>query len=387
MSHHHCVPIGYPIALALAVGLTILGGCRTHDVDVHTVGVPWPLESLSVTSDARLDASHRLLGSFVGEGTGRAIHLLSNDTSFIAALYRRYGPPLTRGEQVWSRLQQAGTVALHLSDGRTGPFVQEALAGSADGLVPVEPAAVLLHGDPCGPLGARAEILVGESQDSTTPPVFGPVLGSFQTRPRSELANDEMASRRPATMPGQELTASLIARTERVFEEALATRLASDRLPLDPPGDRYLEINTLADIDAADVVPFRGDTGGTQYVVALRVQRVTARADTILIAGVMTWDSAGLAGRMMLRPTVLRVHGRRVAAEAGWTPMYWRRVAAIAGFASRGDYLWLEQVHPSEQAVLWGVVAPATNTPVAAARVTGACTEPGLAAKEGSPSQ
>jgi hypothetical protein len=35
-----------------------------------------------------------VVGSFVGEGTSRAVHLLSSDTGFIAALARRYRPAL-----------------------------------------------------------------------------------------------------------------------------------------------------------------------------------------------------------------------------------------------------------------------------------------------------
>ena len=51
---------------------------------------PAPLDSMSVASDARVDSMGYVVGSFVGEGTSRAVHLLSSDTGFIAALARRY---------------------------------------------------------------------------------------------------------------------------------------------------------------------------------------------------------------------------------------------------------------------------------------------------------
>jgi len=382
--------MGRRLSLAVWTGLSTLGGCRAadHGPRATTPDNPPALDSIPITSDARLDANRRLLGSFVGEGTTRAIHLLSNDTALIATLYRRYGEPLGRGESVWSRLQALGNARLRPGDGRTGPVLQETLAGFAGGLARVRPVAVILRGSSCSPLHFLAEIIVGAATDETPAPVQGPVLGSFQTRPRSDLAGDEIVARPAIQMPGQELIDSLIARTERAFDDALTGRLAQDLLPLRAPSDRYLEVNTLADIDAADVVPFWEAAGQIRFVVALRVRRITARADTMLVAGVMTWDSTGQGGRTVLRPTVMRLDQGQVAPlGAEWAPVYWRRLEAIAGFGSGSDYIWLEQVRPAEHVVLWGVLASVSNTVVAAARVDGPCDDRERVPREGGQSQ
>src|SRR3954465_761249 len=65
---------------------------------------PTPLDSMSVASDARVDSTGYVVGSFVGEGTSRAVHLLSSDTGFIAALVRRYRPALERDGDLWQAL-------------------------------------------------------------------------------------------------------------------------------------------------------------------------------------------------------------------------------------------------------------------------------------------
>jgi len=364
------------LGLTVWMGLMTLGGCRAADRGprVATLDGPSALDSISITSDARLDANRRLLGSFVGEGSNRMIHLLSNDTALIATLYRRYGKPLGRGESVWSRLQTLGSVDLPPGDGRTGPMVQETLVGFSGGLTRVRPVSVILHGSSCGPAHFLAEIIVGEAKDQAPSPVQGPVLGSFQTQPRSDLADEEIEARPATHMSDQDMTDSLIARTERALDDAITLRLAHDFLPLRSPDDRYLETNTLADIDAADVMPFWDAADQIRYVVALRVRRITAQADTLLVAGVMTWDSTGQEGRTVLRPTALRLDQGQVAALGpGWAPVYWRRLEAIAGFGSGSDYIWLEQVRPAQHSVIWGIMAPVSNTVVAAAQVDGSC--------------
>src|SRR5687768_18457056 len=53
---------------------------------------PAPIDRLTTASDARIDSAGRLLGSFVGEGTSRAVHLLSSDTALIVELVRRWSP-------------------------------------------------------------------------------------------------------------------------------------------------------------------------------------------------------------------------------------------------------------------------------------------------------
>jgi hypothetical protein len=336
--------------------------------------VPFPIDSIPITSDARLDSSDRLLGSFVGEGTSRAIHLLSNDTALIATLYRRYGPPLARGESVWSRLGRVGTAALLAGDGRTGPVIQEPLAGFAGGHSSVEPLSILLRGNRCGALGSLAEIIVGESQSTGWSVFHGPVLGSFQTRPRTDLAKGEVVERLAAPLPEPVLMDSLLARSERAVDSAIGQRMPRDLLPLRALDHGPLEINSLEDIDAADVVAMWSADGQVRYAVALRVRRATSQADTLLVSTVLMWDSAGQNAHTVLRPTILGLReGHPTAFGGEWRTMYWRRLKAISGFGSGRDYLWLEQVHPSEHSVIWGVVSPVTNTVVAAARVAGPC--------------
>jgi hypothetical protein len=354
-----------------------LGGCRAGDRQTPPTVIgqaPFPIDSIPITSDARLDQNDRLLGSFVGEGTSRAIHLLSNDTALIATLYRRYAPPVTQGESVWSRLSRVGTIALLAGDGQTGPVIQEPLAGFAGGHTGVRPLSILLRGNRCGASGSLAEIIVGEPRGSGWSVFHGPVLGSFQTQPRSELAEGEVIERLVAPPPGPALVDSLVARSGRAVDSAIQQRLPGDLLPLSAPSRDPLEVNTLADIDAADVVALWGADDQVRYAVALRVRRVTARSDTVLASGVWVWDSAGRSAHVVLRPTVLGLErGHPTAFGGEWPVLYWRRLEAISGFGSGRDYLWLEQVHPTERTVVWGVVSPLTNTVVAAARVTGPC--------------
>ena len=46
-----------------------------------------------------------------------------------------------------------------------------------------------------------------------------------------------------------------------------------------------LEINTLADVDAADVIAFRVAGDRVRYAVSLRARRVSARGDTLVGRG------------------------------------------------------------------------------------------------------
>lgn len=366
-----------PAVIVTLTAFAVLGSCRQADRQTTTTTVnraPFPIDSIPITSDARLDPSDRLLGSFVGEGTSRAIHLLSNDTALIATLYRRYGPPLDRGESVWSRLGGVGTIALLVGDGQTGPAIQEPLAGFGGGHTRVRPLSILLRGNRCGASGSLAEIIVGEPHSGGWSVFHGPVLGSFQTRPRSELAEGEVVERLAAPPPRPALLDSLLVRSERAIDSAIQQRMPGDLLPLSGPGRGQLEINTLQDIDAADVVAMRGGDDQARYAVALRVRRVTSQSDTLLASAVLVWDSAGQNAQTVLRPTVLGLQGGQLTTFGGeWPPLYWRRLEAISGFGSGRDYLWLEQVHPSERTVVWGVVSPQTNTVVAAARVAGPC--------------
>src|SRR5829696_7377258 len=93
-------------ALAALLAAAVLGGCRTlgHALGNIRERPAVPLDSMGVASDARIDTAGVLAGSFVGEGTARAVHLVSSDTAVIAVLARRYRPELLAGEGLWSEL-------------------------------------------------------------------------------------------------------------------------------------------------------------------------------------------------------------------------------------------------------------------------------------------
>ena len=137
---------------------------------------------MSVASDARVDSMGYVVGSFVGEGTSRAVHLLSSDTGFIAALARRYRPALERDGDLWRALARERVVSLAPAGRRrtTGtPMFDRALVGGPAGHTSVTPTAILLHGSACGPRGAQAEIIVEDDHRAQEPALRGPVLGSF----------------------------------------------------------------------------------------------------------------------------------------------------------------------------------------------------------------
>ena len=88
---------------------------------------------MSVASDVRLDSLGYLEGSFVGEGTSRAVHLISSDTGLVAGLVRRYRRDLIEPDQPWGPLAREGVVTLGASGGRrtTGsPKIERAFVGS-----------------------------------------------------------------------------------------------------------------------------------------------------------------------------------------------------------------------------------------------------------------
>jgi hypothetical protein len=97
---------------------------------------PTPLDSMPLASDVRVDSAGYLAGSFVGEGTSRAVHLLSSDTALVAALARRFRPDLLEDDlEPWTELRRAGAVSLSRSErrrtvGGRGPRVARAMVGS-----------------------------------------------------------------------------------------------------------------------------------------------------------------------------------------------------------------------------------------------------------------
>jgi hypothetical protein len=119
--------------------------------DVFKQHPPSPLQQAQVSSDARLDSSGAIVGSFVGEGTTRGVHLISSDTGLIAALVRQYRPLRDRQGNVWGWLneQRSYTIEVKTTDpNHLRPAT--ALVGSPDGHTSVSLRSVILHGSSCG---------------------------------------------------------------------------------------------------------------------------------------------------------------------------------------------------------------------------------------------
>jgi hypothetical protein len=340
---------------------------------------PAPLDSMSVASDARVDSMGYVVGSFVGEGTSRAVHLLSSDTGFIAALARRYRPALERDGDLWRALALERVVALAPAGRRrttTGtPMVDRALVGGPAGHTAVTPTAILLHGSPCGSRGAQAEIIVEDDHRAQEPSLRGPVLGSFthsQTVPPPADDRERFRRREPVADPSTVLVDELIARTARVMDSTLGSRVRS--LSLRAADDSRLEINTLSDIDAADVISFRPAANAVRFAVSLRARRITDGGDTLLAATVMAWDSAGAWQQVIFRPTVVSLRrGRLTPHTAVRRALFWRRLQPISDFVFERDNLFMEQVDVRDGSVLWGIIQPRGNVVVAAAQVEGPC--------------
>jgi hypothetical protein len=341
---------------------------------------PAPLDSLPLASDARIDSGGRLAGSFVGEGTSRAVHLLSSDTAFIAVLLRRYRPDLGRSPDPWAALSRARAEALFGGRRRTvvpgGPQVELAVVGSPLGHTEVRVEAALFRGGAgggCGARGAQFELIVTDEPVRGDPPLRGPVLGSLRTGAAAERTTEGGLVRRDS-LPGPSagLIGELVGRTERALDSTLGADYRPLALRADP--DARLEINTLADVDAADVIAFRVTDERVRYAVSLRARRVSARGDTLVGAAVMVWDSAGAWRQDIFRPTLLLLRNGRLAPwVAHGRTVYWRRLQPISDFAFPRDNLWMEQVDVRDGSVRWGIVQPRENLVVAAAEVDGPC--------------
>jgi hypothetical protein len=219
--------------------------------------------------------------------------------------------------------------------------------------------------------GARAElILTSDAASRRNPKLRGPALGSLRNAP----AAAERARRDDPAAPSDAVLADLLARTERVMDSTLNANLDAADAPLNTAHRTRIEINTLDDVDAADVRAFRVDASRVRYVVALRERRTTRRGEALLAATVMVWDSAGAWQQTVLRPTLLALdHGRVNPWRRGWTPVFWRRLEAISGFGLPRDYLWLEQVDADDRSVVWTALDPLTNGVVASSEVGERC--------------
>ena len=376
--HNHRLRTTLIVAATLTSGLSGCRGAGRYLGNLLRERPPAPLDSMSVASDLRIDSLGYVVGSFVGEGTTRSVHLLSSDTGLVAELARRYRPDLVQAGEVWQRLARARSVSLTPIYRRrvepAAPKIEQAMVGSPLGHTAVTPSAILLHGSQCGWRGAQVEIIVDREPGDRGPPLRGPVLGSLTRRDPSSNARtvSEFHEREALAPPGEELVDELIQRTAQAIDSVLTASLQS--LNLRRPDDLELEVNTLADIDAADVTSYRVRPNTVRFAVSLRERRITAGSDTLLAAAVMAWDSAGAWQQFIFRPTVLSFRRGRLAPYGALRrSIFWRRLQPISDFGFERDNLWMEQVDVRGGGVLWGIVQPRGNVVVAAAEVEGPC--------------
>lgn len=331
---------------------------------------PAPIERLTTASDARIDSTGRLVGSFVGEGTSRAVHLLSSDTALIADLVRRYSP--RRAADPWVALARAGVIRIPLRTEKEpadrGPVVPYARVGSPEGRAGVIATSLLVRAGRCGHRGAQAELVVEERRNDSGPGMRGPVVGSLVSGGGTPGGFEQ---RDAPEEPSDSLIHALVDRTRRAIDSTLAQRFRSVQARAITEGT--LEINTLGDVDAGDVIAYRVDDERVRYAVSLRERRVAANGDTLVAAGVMAWDSAGLWQQTIFRPTYLRARRGGLAPWESGRPYFWRRLGAVSDFGFRRDNLWMEQVDVRDGTVLWGIVQPSDNVVVAAAEMAGPC--------------
>ncbi|HSB55503.1 MAG TPA: hypothetical protein VLD58_14180 [Gemmatimonadales bacterium] len=334
---------------------------------------PLPLVEAGISSDARIDSTGAIAGSFVGEGTSRQVHLLSSDPEFIAQLVRRWRPERDRRLDPLDWLERKGSFAVNpdrVAD--SALFSEVMLVGSPDGHTRVRLQSVLLYGSSCRQGGPRAELVV-ESSRNVQISLRGPVVGSLRSADVYWPVQDSYR-RDPPPDPAPELVDTLVERTGLVLDSILALRLSPRDLPLEG-GYHRLAINSLANEDAADVVPIRLDDGRIRYAVSLRDTRRTARGAAGLGSIVMIWDATLSWRQIVFLPTFLE-YGRRapVRALGGRTaPLYWRRLQPVSGFAFQRDYLWMEQVDVESGTVRWVILEPKGNIIVAAADVEDGC--------------
>lgn len=360
---------GHPALLALLTSACATLGTLGGDPERP----PLPLVSAEVSSDARIDSSGVIAGSFVGEGTSRSVHLLSSDAAFIAGLVRRWRPERERRVEPLAWLAQRGTFAINLDRLSDSALASEVmLAGSPDGHTRVKLRTILLYGAKCRQGAPQAELVVEPARPGGVS-LRGPVVGSFRG-PDVQWPVRDTYRRDPLPDPGPDLVDSLIERTSLVMDSLLASRLPAREVPLSG-GFRRPAINSLADEDAADVVPIRLNDGRIRYAVSLRESRRTARGAEALATIVMVWDASLTWRQVVFLPTLLE-YGRRGPARPvaeRTAPFYWRRLQAVSGFAFKRDYLWMEQVNVKDGSVRWVILEPRGNIVVAAADVEDGC--------------
>ncbi len=365
----------FPDRLVPALPLTallLLGACAATQrflSEVFRERAPAPLERMVTASDARLDSLGRMAGSFVGEGTDRAVHLISSDSMFVTDLIGRYVPNLRRTTDFWSGVRARGVIRVPLREAsdaaEDGVLAAPARVGSPAGRSDVLVTAITIRAGRCGGRGSRAELIV-EPLDRTAPPLTGPVVGSVDPT----FGRGTPLWRRPPTGPDARLADDLIQWTRDAMDSSLANDFPS--VEPGPPLTAPPELNTLTDVDAADVIAYRSADSTVRYAVSLRERR-TAGSDTLLSAGVMSWSKDGTSRQFIFRPTWLRMRGGVIRPFGSGRSTFWRRLVAVADFGFVRDNLWMEQVDVRDGSVIWGIIQPADNVVVAAAEMDGPC--------------
>jgi hypothetical protein len=337
----------------------------SHDRPAHSI------QRFDIASDARIDSAGGLRGSFVGEGTSRAVHLVSSDTGFIAKLIRKYRPDAIQSGDLWGSLARLGTLSINVSELTTPDSRYLPLVASPEGHTDVQLSALVARGGTCGWRGAQAELIVhAPASGSEVPSLRGPVVGSF--RLASEVSSRLVRRAPPPAEP--DLQRLLIERTGRAMDSLINRRLNTSQRYLRPVDTGVMPVNSLQDVDAADILAINSLSGKVLYAVSLRQRRMIDAGDTVVVAGVMLWDSAGSWHQTVFEPTLLDYQQGRLSPRSGnWSPIYWRRLQAVSGFEYQRDYLWMEQVEARDGSVLWGIVDPSGNVVVAAAEMEGPC--------------
>ena len=213
---------------------------------------PTPLDSMPLASDVRVDSAGRLVGSLVGEGTGTAVTLLSSDTLLIRILATRFRPELTSGEgDLWSNLRRQDSVP-----SRSGPRVSLAPWSALHWATPTSRCRrVLLRGNRCtdDTRGARLELMV--QPDSVSGDPAAPRSGA-RYLPRRRPGRPARARAGPARAARGSRRRSwcdqLIGRTSAYLDSALTAEYPD--LQARPLHSEQIEVNTLADLSAADVI-------------------------------------------------------------------------------------------------------------------------------------
>ncbi|MGE5927678.1 MAG: hypothetical protein ACM357_10000 [Gemmatimonadota bacterium] len=362
-------------AALVAAALLVLAGCASVGQFLEEAlreRPPAAIERMTSASDARIDSAGRLVGSFVGEGTNRAVHLLSSDTALIAELVRRYAP--RRTTEPWEALSRAGLMRIPLRTGKEdirGPVVQLGRVGTPEGRTGVIATSLVLRAGRCGWRGSQMELVVEEARREAGPALRGPVIGSLVTA-RTETPPDGFVEREPLPLPDDALITALVDRTRRAIDSSLAAQHPTVRAR--PLADRPIEINSLGDIDAGDVTPFHVGDGRVRYAVSLRERRVPEEGrDTLVAAGVMVWDEAGTWQQFVFRPTYLVTRRGHLSPFRSGRAHFWRRLGAVSDFGFDRDNLWMEQVDVRDGTVMWGIIQPSDNVVVAAAEMESEC--------------